>query len=229
MFERTGYLIAAMLETAQIHQPQSRREERRAKRRAAILDIAHAEFLKRGYAGTSMSGIATRLGGSKSTLWTYFPTKQSLFVAVLIRAADALEEQLLGSLNLDEGIEHSIHHFCKVYTQIICSPESIALHRLIIAEGVRFPEIGQAFFNCAIGTTREILTTFLTDADQLGMLAIPSPLAAANMLRSLCHGNSFQSLIFNVPALPGTPTIDNDGEVAAAAFLQMFRPAGTAG
>ncbi|MBB3862316.1 AcrR family transcriptional regulator [Novosphingobium hassiacum] len=205
-------------------QTYSRRQQRQSERRDVILDVAQAAFLERGFAATTMSGIAARLGGSKSTLWTYFRTKQSLLAAVLIRAASALEGQLFASLNLDEGIEQSIHHFCEVYARVICSPKSIALHRLVIAEGVRFPEVGQTFSDCAIANTRQMLITFLTDAHRLGKLTIPDPPTAADLLLSLCHGNTFQSLIFNVPHSRVEPLANNDGVVAAAAFLQMFRP-----
>lgn len=202
----------------------SRREQRRAERNDAILDIAHAMFLERGYAETTMSAIAARLGGSKATLWTHFPTKQSLFAAVLARAAGSLESQLLASLKLEEGIDRSISHFCRTYAQIICSRESIALHRLVIAEGVRFPEIGRTFFDSAIRTTQQILSLFLADAARDGFLTIPDPLAAANLLRSLCHGNTFQSLILNATTSPCSSAIDNDAHIAATAFLRMFAP-----
>ena len=52
--------------------PQSRREERRDERRDGILDVGRDCFLVDGYAATSMSSIAARLGGSKGTLYNYF-------------------------------------------------------------------------------------------------------------------------------------------------------------
>lgn len=219
-----GYLTIVMT-VGSIKEVYSRRELRQSERRDAILDVAHAAFLAHGHAGTSMSGIAMELGGSKTTLWTYFPTKQSLFAAVVLRAANALEGQLLASLDLNAGIEQSVRHFCDAYVQIICSPESIALHRLVIAEGARFPEIGQTFFDYAIGNIQQILIAFLGEADRLGMRRIPDPLSAADLLRSLCHGNSFQSQIFNVAGSTHATVRNEDGNVAATAFLQMFAPA----
>lgn len=203
-------------------QAKSRAAERQCKRRNAILDIAHAAFLERGYAGATMSGISAMLGGSKSTLWAYFPTKQSLFAAVLIRAANALEAHLLASLNLEEGIEQRVRNFCEVYSKVICSPESIALHRLVVAEGVRFPEIGQTFFECAISATRQFLIRLFAEADRLEMLSVPEPVAAADLLRSLCHGNVFQSLIFNTKGSAYEPDPQDDAEIAATAFLRIF-------
>ncbi|HEX7820695.1 MAG TPA: helix-turn-helix domain-containing protein [Sphingobium sp.] len=46
----------------------SRRAESRHVRRQVILSEARDLFFDRGYTGTSMSGLAARLGGSKGTL-----------------------------------------------------------------------------------------------------------------------------------------------------------------
>src|SRR5580700_9454949 len=54
-----------------------------AKRRA-ILDVASEVFLAQGYAATSMSEIAGRLGGSKGTLYNYFRSKEELFAAFMV-------------------------------------------------------------------------------------------------------------------------------------------------
>src|SRR5271165_403530 len=54
-----------------------------AKRRA-ILEVARELFQAQGYAATSMSEIAARLGGSKGTLYNYFRSKEELFAAFMI-------------------------------------------------------------------------------------------------------------------------------------------------
>ena len=53
-----------------------------AKRRA-ILDVASEVFLAQGYAETSMSEIAAKVGGSKGTLYNYFRSKEELFSAFI--------------------------------------------------------------------------------------------------------------------------------------------------
>lgn len=63
-----------------------KREARKEERREMILEIAKREFLDHGYSGASMSAISAELGGSKGTLWSYFPSKEDLFAAVLDHA-----------------------------------------------------------------------------------------------------------------------------------------------
>jgi hypothetical protein len=48
-----------------------------------ILEAATDLFLKVGYEQTSIDAILLKSGGSKSTLYAYFPTKQDLFRSVI--------------------------------------------------------------------------------------------------------------------------------------------------
>ena len=75
--------------------PKTKRDLRRETTRSEILQIAGDMFLDVGFAGTSMSAIAARLGGSKGTLYNYFESKEELleaFVRVLIGEAARIPE-----------------------------------------------------------------------------------------------------------------------------------------
>src|SRR5947208_8772182 len=63
-------------------------------RRDAIVAIAREAFAADGYAGTSMSSIAARLGGSKGTLYSYFKSKEELFIAVVQSKCEKIQEML---------------------------------------------------------------------------------------------------------------------------------------
>lgn len=82
-----------------------------ARTRARILDIAGGLFRAKGYAGTSISDIATRLGTSKSALYYHFTSKEDILDAILAesvsvhaRIADLADaerttaEELLGAI-----------------------------------------------------------------------------------------------------------------------------------
>jgi AcrR family transcriptional regulator len=60
----------------------SRRERERKERRNAIIDAARAVFLRKGYGATTMDEIASEAELSKGTLYLYFKSKDSLFVAM---------------------------------------------------------------------------------------------------------------------------------------------------
>ena len=69
--------------------PPRRPRQRRtpAAQRQAILRAAIEVFLERGYANASIDAIVARAGGSKATVYAYFPTKVQLFAAVFEASA----------------------------------------------------------------------------------------------------------------------------------------------
>lgn len=124
----------------------SKRERNRIERRANIVAIARTLFLRQGYAATTMSAVAEAMGGSKATLWAHFSSKEALFAEV----ADAMvggfaqrSEELLGGQPFSVD---GLRDFCHRFLDEMQRPESTTLFRMIIAEGGRFPEIGEMFF-----------------------------------------------------------------------------------
>ena len=72
----------------------SKRESQRLTRRAQIISAAREHFFEHGYADTNMSAIAAKLGGSKGTLWSYFPSKEALFTAIVEDTAAGIRNQI---------------------------------------------------------------------------------------------------------------------------------------
>jgi AcrR family transcriptional regulator len=62
--------------------PQRRKGEQTAER---ILDAAEALFAERGYAGTTLRDVAAAVGLRNPSLYNHFPSKESLYAAVLER------------------------------------------------------------------------------------------------------------------------------------------------
>jgi len=61
-------------------------------RRELVLEAALAEFAARGLAGTSTEEVARRAGISQPYLFRLFPTKRALFLALVRRCFDRLQE-----------------------------------------------------------------------------------------------------------------------------------------
>lgn len=70
-------------------------------RRIAILTVAGRTFLRQGYADASMDGIAAEVGGSKSTLYRYFPSKAALFAAY-VEEIGTLTWSILAAVQVEE-------------------------------------------------------------------------------------------------------------------------------
>ncbi|MEQ6331951.1 TetR/AcrR family transcriptional regulator [Sphingobium sp. MK2] len=202
----------------------SRREARRLDRRDTILTIARAYFLEHGYAGTTMSGIAAAMGGSKGTLWSYFPSKEALFSAVLDRIVAAYRAELSQILAPCGVPEQILTRACHSLLDKMTSPEAIALHRLIYAEGGRFPELSRMFFQLAPRDARAMLADFILGSMKRGELRQADPLKAATALIALTLSGSHQQLMIGQIAEPLPDQIQADVELAVNLFLRAYAP-----
>ncbi len=63
--------------------------------RNRIVDKASEHFLKFGFSRVTMSDIATELGMSKKTVYTYFPSKEDLLAAMM----DGMHQEIAGKID----------------------------------------------------------------------------------------------------------------------------------
>ncbi|MDV3458418.1 TetR/AcrR family transcriptional regulator [Sphingomonas sp. HF-S4] len=198
-----------------------KREARKEERRLAILEVAKRSFLDNGYSATSMSAISAELGGSKGTLWSYFPSKEELFAAVLDHATADYRRQMASVLQPTDDPYTTLLTFCRSFLTKITSPDGLRLHRLIAAESGRFPEIAEIFFRRAPQPTQQLLADFFAAEMASGHMRKDEPLAAARALAGLCLGGLHQRVLWGKEA--ATPErIDAEARYAADIFARAF-------
>lgn len=198
-----------------------KREARKEERREAILAIAKRVFLDQGYSGASMSAISAELGGSKGTLWSYFPSKEELFAAVLDDATRDYRAQLADVLKPGEDVRAAVLQFCRSFIAKVSLPDGLRLHRLIASEVGRFPEIGEIFYRRAPLPTQQLLAAFFEQAMDAGTLRRDDPLFAARVLASLCLGVQ-QRMIWGQEL--SAAERDQEAGKMAEIFLRAFAP-----
>lgn len=76
-----------------------RRQRERDERRQEIIAAARSLFWKKGFAGTTMPEIAAAAELAPGTLYLYFPSKDALYVELLLECYD----QLIASLKAAAG------------------------------------------------------------------------------------------------------------------------------
>ena len=199
-----------------------RRETRKRDRRDVILTIAGEAFLEKGYSGTTMSSIAAALGGSKSTLWSYFASKPTLFEAALERAISVHHAQMAGSLDLAGDLASSLSRFAAQLITAATSAKAVALHRLVQSEAGRFPEVGEIFFRQVTCRTRDLLSNFLHEVMKQCWLRDSDALEAARVFTSLCMSGTHQRLMFHRISAPSGQDITADAALAVDIFLRAY-------
>ncbi|MCX7587753.1 TetR/AcrR family transcriptional regulator [Phenylobacterium sp. 58.2.17] len=205
--------------------PQSRREERRDERRDGILDVARDCFLADGYAATSMSTIAARLGGSKGTLYNYFKSKEELFEAVMQRQCGALAETLFDVDHDGDDARERLQHFAGKFLTLLLTPESLGIHRVVVGESGRFPELGRMFYDMGPKVILTKIAGYLSDLMDQGVLRRADPFVAAQQFKDLTISGVLQPRTWGV--IEGDMTdaeIEDQVNNAVDTFLRAYRP-----
>lgn len=135
-----------------------KRRRRKADRPGEIITSALLAFAEKGYAVTTMEEVAARAGISKPTIYLYFKTKEDLFEAAIldriIRIMDQVAKDVQSpDLPMREALRRILE---KIYGQLVGTDASVVL-RLIVSEGLRFPELRERFEALALRKGREVL------------------------------------------------------------------------
>jgi AcrR family transcriptional regulator len=192
---------------------------RRDLKRETILAIARQVFLEEGYAATSMSTIAARVGGSKGTLYNYFRSKAELFVAVIQNQCEIQQNQLFDVPEQD--IRRFMIELGRRFVRLLLSDEVITLHRIVVAEATRFPEIGEALYEAGPKRGKQRLVTYLKQAIADGRLKPCDPERAAEHATEMCVGGMYRKRLWNVGPAPTEEEI----EAAIASAVDVFMAA----
>lgn len=198
-----------------------------ARTRAAILKTAAALFLERGYGGTSMDLIAAEAGVARQTIYNQFDSKEALFRAIFSALADDAMLPLAVAARRGASVRAALLRLARSHVAGVLSPARLALHRLVVAEAVHFPELGRAIYDAGAARVVAQLAEFLREQTRLGHLAVAEPEAAAEQFFSMVTGfQQFRGLM-GVHA-PGAE-IEARTEEAVDTFLRAFRGRARAG
>lgn len=123
-------------------------------RRDAIVAEAASLFQEVGYERASMSELAKRVGGSKTTLYGYFQSKEALFVAVVRQHATQYlteaAEGLTHDMQVSAPLRPTLVRFGERKLRVIANNNSVIdVYRMVIAESGS-SDIGSLFYEVGI-------------------------------------------------------------------------------
>ncbi len=145
-------------------------------RQARILGAATTLFLKTGYGDTSIDAIVEQSGGSKATLYSYFPTKAALFRAVVDAVVSNRADP---ELEPSDDVREVLTGFAEQRMRIVFSRRHRALLRLIVAERVRFPDIAEMYYQRGPKRSHDLLVGYMRQLKRQRILDIDSAEEAA--------------------------------------------------
>jgi TetR/AcrR family transcriptional repressor of mexJK operon len=134
-----------------------------------ILDNATAAFLAGGYAATTIEAVARTCGVAKRTIYARWSGKPALFRTVLGRLM-AKWMSNAGDWEEADSLEAALDQASDRILAIALTPEAVALHRLLIAESARFPELPLMLHQAGAGEGAKRIAALLDRAIARGIL-----------------------------------------------------------
>ncbi len=168
-------------------------------RQARILKAATDLFLKTGFGETSIDAIVEQSGGSKATLYSYYPTKGALLRAVIDDVVSNREEP---ELEPDDDIRTALTTFAEQRMRVVFSNHHRALLRLIIAETDRFPDIAQLYYERGPQRSHDFLVEYLQELKERNLLNIGSAEESAEFFIGMLLHHWYVAQLYVRPTPP---------------------------
>lgn len=191
-------------------------------RRDAFVAAAREAFFSKGYGATSMSSISAKVGGSKTTLWTYFPSKQELFAAVVDDLVERYGRALEVQFDPESDVAASLRRMGRALLETVHSQPIVDLHRLCIGEAGRFPELARLFHERGPARGKGRLRAFIAEAMARGKLRSGDPADASLTFVGRLWAGSIQSHLIGLIGTPGNAEIEREIDAAVDAFMRAW-------
>jgi TetR/AcrR family transcriptional regulator, mexJK operon transcriptional repressor len=199
------------------------RESRRAEIRARFVEAARELFFAHGYGATAMSAVAAKVGGSKTTLWAYFPSKEALFAAVVDDLIETYGTALAEPLDPTLPVGEALTRFGRSMLGIVLAPPMLELQRLVIGEAGRFPELGAMMFERGPKRGKNKLAAYLSAAMADGRVQQGDPEIMARQFAFMCQSRTHQGRMFGQLDRVDDAMIDDDVDAAVATAMAAWK------
>ena len=189
-------------------------------KRQAIIEAAIAVFGEEGYERANMDNIARRAGGSKATVYGYFPSKEELFAVAMKAAVESTVGQIEGFLDTEaKDLRRVLQRVAETYLEFALSDQALAVTRTAISQGTA-SGLGAALY--AQGPERgiQVLSEFFEEQTKRGRLVESDPVTAALHFTGLIVAGQLEPMLFGAKPWRerGAAIVD-----AVDAFLRAYQ------
>lgn len=193
-------------------------------RRKSILKAARICFLDRGFLKTTISDVIALSGGSRSTVYDEFGSKEGLFSALI---ADCLDRMKLAEV-ADGPPETALRELGLNYMAQLMDSEALALYRVAVGESAHVRQLGAMIFEAGPEVATTMLVERLRQWAREGQVMLSDPERAARLFLAMVEGDLHRSAVMWNRA-PSQVEIAANVDAAVALFMAGARHAGVAG
>jgi TetR/AcrR family transcriptional repressor of mexJK operon len=192
-------------------------------KRSAILAAGARLFMGVGYATVSMDAVAKEAGVSKATVYAHFASKEALFGAIVGERCATISAQAEEIASHAATADGALREMGRLWMRFLLQPESVAIHRTVIAECARFPDLARAFYEAGPGSGHAWLTRRIQEEQRQGRLRPDAnPVVAADHMMGLLRGEMYLRTVLGGP-VPSDAAIGAVVDQAVEVFLRAYR------
>lgn len=188
-----------------------------------VLDAAHHHFAAQGFERTSLDAIAKDSGVSKVTIYSYFPSKESLFEAAVASQTDAVFNVTRTAVLNPAHPKSALTRVGSEFLKLMRDDGVIGVHRMLYGSAVHQPAAGLGFYQQGPYRLITELAQYLRVAHLKGSLVVQKPDLAADQFLSLFLGDGHTRALLGL----GKPSLSSDAELLrenVSLFLSRYAP-----
>jgi AcrR family transcriptional regulator len=194
---------------------------RTEEKRDEIVRIAAELFQKHGYDRCSMAALSERLGGSKATLYGYFPSKEDLLRAVIQCEIASEFDRVLKDFHRDKSLRDGLIKLGVAYHKKRLSPLPVANIRAIVNQPAG-STMGKEFYETIIRPAFEDVAKQFEHLMDEGRLRRADPWTVLMHWKGLNDQDLFERRLIGAISGPEDIDIEKVATVAADAFLKLY-------
>ncbi|HUI22186.1 MAG TPA: TetR/AcrR family transcriptional regulator [Methylocella sp.] len=192
-----------------------------AERDERLLEIAAQMFMEHGFDGTSMDRLAETAMIGKATLYARYADKGALFADVLRRRILLTYGPLEAEIEKDlkgKSLEATLLSVARRLLDLTLSPSSIALGRILAAQGARFPDLGKLAVEEGLHRQIRLVEKILASFSGTHRYVIDDLSLAADLFLSIVLGRVSRVVLLGVPI--EAKTLDRRAREAVKIFVR---------
>ena len=198
--------------------------KRQTERLAAILGAAEQVFLEKGYERGSLDDVARLANASKATIYAHFGNKLGLLRAILEARVSQITEPLKAAETAHAPVRSVLADFGRNFLRTLLSPVPLKFYRLMVSEGVNFPDLAQAWFAGGPSTNIAKLAAFLKHRAALGEMDISAPETTAEFFLMALRGKLHLQAAAGLLHPPFDSAINAKVDAAVDMIMRAYGP-----